>query len=203
MKSFKTIFFVTTMLLIAVHTGAQEKKTAFGVKVGLNLADITPIGEDETEFENTSTQTGFHVGLTLDYAFTANWYLATGLEYTNKGTIIDLTGGDMDIKAAYVQLPLCGGYKFPIKEDLHMRVQLGPYFAYGLHGKSKYGSTTYETFGKEITKNFDSGIVFNVAIGWKQYYFALGGESGLMNIMQESNSKAATQNTTISIGYKF
>lgn len=201
MKTIKAIFFVTVMLLVAVHTGAQEKKTTFGVILGLNVANVTPA--EEGEFDNTSPQSGFHVGFTLDYAFSRNWYLATGLEYTTKGTIIDQSGSDVDIKAAFVQLPLCGGYKFPITDDFAVMAQLGPYFAYGLHGESNYGSSTYDTFGKQIWKDFDCGIIFMTGIEWKKLYFGLGGEAGMVNIMQEGNTASHTSNFKLSVGYRF
>lgn len=200
MKTIKTTIFVL-LLLAVIHGHAQEKKTIFGIKAGLNVSNIG--ATDDKEFDNTNAKTGFHAGVTLDYAFTPNWYLLTGLEYTTKGTKIDLGSRDMDIKAAYVQLPLHGGFKFRVADALSVLVYLGPYFAYGLHGKSKYGSFKYDTFSKDIAKKFDCGMNFGAGLEWKKFCFGLGGEYGMVNIMEEGNSKAETRNFAISLGYKF
>ena len=200
MKTFKLIFFAA-LFLVAVNINAQDKKVTFGVKAGLNVSNI---GAEDKAFDNTSAKTGFHAGITLDYAFTHQWYLLTGLEYSSKGVKIDLGGSsDLNVTAAYVQLPLCAGFKLGITDDLGILFDLGPYFAYGLHGKSKIGSSEIDTFSKDWVKKFDCGIHFGVGLEWQKMTFGFGGESGMVNIMQEGNSKAETRNFKVSVGYKF
>ncbi len=71
MKQFKTIFFVACFLMAAITLNAQEntvknapqKKVTFGLKAGLNFADIT---SEKGDFNNTKTKAGFHAGITLD-----------------------------------------------------------------------------------------------------------------------------------------
>ena len=203
MKKMKAILFVTTLFLFVVTVNAQEKKTTFGIKAGLNVSNVG--STDENEFDNTESNTGFHAGITLDYAITPQWYILSGLEYSVKGVTIetDARFHDVDITAAYVQLPVSAGFKYRISNDLAILFNLGPYFAYGLHGKTKSGSTERDTFSDEVMKKFDCGLLFGASLEWKKLCFGLGGETGLVNVMQANNSKAENRNFTLSVGYKF
>lgn len=199
MKTIKSIIFLS-ILLVGLMVNAQEEKMTLGVKVGLNLSNI---GSDKGSYDNTKTKAGFNAGLTLDYAFTRNWYLLTGVEYSYKGVKVELSSNDQHINAAYVQLPVLAGFKIPILEDMALLISTGPYFAYGVHGKIKEGSYKQDTFGDYTLKRFDWGIDIGVAFEWKKFCFTLGGELGMINIMQKNNDKAETRNLTISAGYKF
>ena len=203
MKKNKSILFVTVLLLVAANVVAQEKKATFGIKAGVNISNIG--STDEKEFDNTKSNAGFHAGVTLDYAFTPQWYLLTGLEYSVKGVTIEMGSGyyDWDVSAAYLQIPVSAGYKFRINDDFAVLVNMGSYFAYGIHGKAKAGSREDDTFSDDWLKNFDCGLLFGGSLEWKQLCFRLGGEIGLVNVMQPSNSKAENRNFTLSVGYKF
>ncbi|MDR2953969.1 MAG: PorT family protein [Prevotella sp.] len=201
MKTFRVILFAA-VCLIAINMNAQEKKTTFGIKLGLNICDLS--ASDGRDFDNTKSKTGLLAGITLDYAFTHQWYLMTGLEYSSKGVKIDMGGSeDMSVTAAYAQLPVCAGFKYSVNETLAIVAKLGPYFAYGLHGKTKMGSYEEDTFSDEVAKNFDCGIHFGAGVEYQKFNFMLGGESGMVNIMQANNTKAETRNFALSVGYKF
>lgn len=209
MKTIKTIL-AAVMLLVAANAGAREtmnapdKKATFGIKAGLNISNLG--STDGKEFDNTKSKTGFHAGVTLDYAFTPKWYLLTGLEYTSKGVKIDLGGKhyDQDMRAAYVQLPLCAGFKLQVSDAVAILFNFGPYFAYGLHGELKTGTSHKEdTFSDTALKRFDWGLNFGATAEWRKLCFGLGGDVGMVNVMQKNNMKAETRNMTISLGYKF
>lgn len=199
MKTIKSLIFLS-LLLTGLIVNAQEKKVTLGVKVGLNLSNV---GSDKGNYDNTKTKAGFHAGVTVDYAFTRNWYLLTGVEYSHKGVKVELSSDDQNITAAYAQLPVLAGFKIHILEDMAILISTGPYFAYGLHGKIKEGSYEQDTFSDYTLKKFDCGVNIGAAFEWKKLCFTLGGELGMINIMQKNNDKAETRNFTISAGYKF
>ena len=200
MKTFREILFITVLFLTAMSINAQEKKITFGVKAGLNLSNIT---SDKRNYNNTKTKSGFHGGITLDYAFTPQWYLLTGLEYTSKGVKIELSTRDQDVTAAYVQLPVSAGFKLQASDDIAVLVGAGFYFAYGIHGKIKQGSFEQDTFSDVALKKFDSGVNIGASLEWQKLCFGLGSELGFVNIMQKNNNEAKTRNFTLSAGYKF
>lgn len=198
MKTLKIILFAT-LFLTSINLNAQEKKTTFGIKAGLNLSNV---GSSDGNYDNTESKAGFHAGITLDYAFTPNWYLLTGLEYSSKGVKVDLNV-DQDVTAGYVQLPVAGAFKFNITDDLGILVHVGPYFAYGVNGKIKQGSSEQDTFSDIALKRFDCGMTVGGTLEWRKLCFGIGGEVGFVNIMQKNNDKAETRNFTLSVGYKF
>ena len=199
MKTSRTILLVS-VLLFAIGINAQEKKITFGVKAGLNLSNI---GSEDGDYDNTKTKPGFHAGITLDYAFSPQWYLLTGLEYTSKGVKVELSPKDQNITAGYIQLPISGAFKFRISEDFAILAYAGPYFAYGIQGKIKQGKNKQDTFSDIALKEFDCGMNAGAGLEWKKLCFSMGGEIGLVNIMQKNNDDAQTRNFTLSAGYKF
>jgi len=82
-------------------------------------------------------------------------------------------------------------------------VSTGPYFAYGIHGKIKEGNYKQDTFSDIDLKKIDCGINIGATLEWKKPCFGLGGELGVINIIQKGNDKAETRNFTLSVGYKF
>lgn len=200
MKTLIRSILVATVLLSTTNINAQEKKTTFGIKAGLNICNI---GSDEGNYDNTKSKVGFLAGITLDYAFTPQWYLLTGLEYTSKGVIVELSPSNQTVTAAYAQLPIQAGYKFSFKEDMAVLFHTGAYVAYGLHGQIKQGSGKQDTFGDYTLKRFDGGVIVGAAFEYKQFRFGLGGEIGVVNIMQDNNDDATTRNMTLTVGYRF
>lgn len=201
MKTLKTILFIS-IFLVVINVNAQEKKTTFGIKIGLNASALG--SADDKEFDNIKTRTGFHAGFTIDHAFTNKWFLLTGLEYTVKGTKIEYSSyHDWDVAAAYVQLPLCAGFKIYPSDQIAILFNLGPYFAYGLHGKVNTGGEKDNTFSDYFMKKFDCGINLGATLEWQKMCLKLGGDIGLINIMQEWYSEAHMNNFAFSLGYKF
>ncbi|MBK5722095.1 PorT family protein [Dysgonomonas sp. Marseille-P4677] len=202
MKTLKTILLIA-ISIIAININAQEKKTTFGLKVGLNVSNFG--STDDKEFTDIKSKTGFHAGFTLDHAITDKWYLLTGLEYTVKGTKIDPGAiyNDVNVTAAYIQLPLSAGFKIRPTDQIAILFNLGPYFAYGLHGKIDGGGKKADTFSDSFAKNFDCGITLGAALEWQKLCLKLGGDAGLVNIMQKGYTKAHMNNFALSLGYKF
>lgn len=201
MKTLKTIFLIV-IFLVATNINAQEKKTTFGIKVGVNSSNLG--ATDDREFNNTKPKTGFSAGFTLDQAFSKKWYLLTGLEYTVKGSKIEYGSNSVvNMTAAYIQLPLCAGFKIYPSDQIAILFNLGPYFAYGLHGKVESGERKEDTFSDQFVKNFDCGLSLGAALEWQKMCFKLGGDMGLINVMQKGNSEAQMENFALSVGYKF
>ena len=198
----KTLKLVLTLaiFLVAINIQAQDKKTTFGVKAVLNISNV---GSSDGNYDNTKAKAGFHAGIILDYAFTQQWHLLTGLEYTTKGVKIELNPDDQKVTAAYIQLPVSAGLKLNITDALGILIDLGPYFAYGVHGKIKEGNFEQDTFSDIALKRFDCGMNFGASLELQKFSFRLGGELGFVNVMQDGNDKAENRNFTLSVAYKF
>ena len=212
MKTIKVVLFAIA-LLIGVSASAQDQKIIFGVKGGLNLSTITG------DLNETKMKVGFNVGATLDYAFTPELYLMTGLEYTTKGVKIDVEG-DPSLNAAYLQLPIHLGYKFEIAENSKIVVHGGPFVAYGINGKYKEKDpesrveASVNTFDK-MMKRFDFGLGLGAGVEIGKINIGLGYDFGLVNVadidktlfglddFEIGDISMKTGNAYFTVGYKF
>lgn len=211
---FKTILFATALLL-TVNVTAQNSPIQFGVKAGVNLSNF---GGD---VEDSKAKVGFVGGITLDYAFTPDWYLMTGLEFAIKGAKTDYTDDGIKIKETatpmYLQLPVHVGYKLLVAENTKIVFHGGPYIAYGLGGKWKEKANgdedEWDFFGSEKeggAKKFDFGLGLGVGVEFGKIGVGLGYDFGLANIGRSYEDeygkydfKIRNQNAYLTLGYKF
>ncbi len=124
--------------------GPIHAQFSIGPKLGLNF---TSIYGDETNDHN-NTKIGLHAGVVGEYAFTGKWTLQSGLLYSQLGTMKQIFGsmtgsgspyGDvlkMVINLNYIRLPINAVYKIDLGLP-KIILQAGPYFGYGIGGKTK------------------------------------------------------------------
>lgn len=190
---------IAVALLVGISVNAQDKPLTFGVKAGINLANV---GGD---LDDTDAKIGFNAGVTMDYAFTPDIYLLTGLELTTKGFKVD--GGDVgEMKAnlMYLQLPIHVGYKLAVTDATKIVFHAGPYVAYGIGGK-----TTLTLLGEkgkgdsfDVFKEFDFGLGLGVGAEFGKFNVGLGYDFGLANI-NDGDGKVRNMNAYLTVGYKF
>lgn len=220
MKTIKVILF-SSLLLFSFIASAQNLPLTFGVKAGANLSNFSGDGADGAD-----AKFGYNFGVTVDYAINYNWYLTSGLEFTNKGAksdylLIDLDElavekiGKIKYTANYLQLPIHVGYKLDIAEGTKINFHAGPYFAYGIAGKSKVSDITsaiyddldrkVDTFSDDALKRFDFGLGLGAGVEFGQINVGLGFDFGLLNISQlgDSDYPIRNQNAYLTVGYKF
>lgn len=140
---------ITSMAQVTTTTGTTQNQAnsnvesdsdlSFGVKAGLNVNSIGQSVEDSDDKLATTLNTGFHIGLVMDYGFSESLSFTTGLTYISKGVSRDLEDGFGDGVSAdgsssitwnYLEIPLHITYKV---NDL--QVFAGPYIGLGLNGK--------------------------------------------------------------------
>ncbi|MDR1673525.1 MAG: PorT family protein [Bacteroidales bacterium] len=234
MYRLKKILFICFLLLVAVkgNVSAQASKFEFGVRGGLNLS--TAIVNDAAAIR---IKPGYHIGGTVDYFFTQKFGLQSGLFLSEKGSKIDgfnsrsYVGGSPDytfiFDALYLELPVYVAFRKNISGNFNVNMCLGPYFAYGIGGKTKRtlhnsafadGSTEIEwnTFGNgvydesrdwlrgETLHPFDFGAGIKVDFGYNQFILGIGLESGIIDIMHEERDiHYRNENISVSVGYRF
>lgn len=222
------LIFGTFLLSFCISLSAQDSPVRFGVNAGVNLSDAM-IGTAETN--GSSFRLGYQVGVTVDYAISPKFYVLSGLSFITKGSKIEdldytsYTGGFPDFthkfEQQYLQLPLYGAYKLNLSNDLDLMLGVGPYFAYGIGGKTKkklngggiWGDGTsereYKTFGKneevyqDVLKRFDFGVGALVNLEYKKVNFNIGYEQGITDIARSDYYKYRNYSLTFSAGYKF
>lgn len=199
-------------LLIGAKSFAQEG-LSFGVKAGANLSSMS--GD---MFDDFKSKVGFQVGVTVEYGFTENLFLGSGLEFTTKGAKHKIEAGSVTTKTTfnpmYLQLPVHIGYKFEVADNIKLLVELGPYVGFGVGGKTKIkidgtnvvdGNRSTDIFNKDndITR-FDFGVGGAIGAEFGAIAVKIGYDLGLMNMYTgDLDISNKTRNAFLTLGYKF
>jgi len=142
--------------LIAINSQMQAQ-VKFGVKAGLNMANISQNFEDSDNEMATKMRFAYHFGGVVSFGFGDIVQLQTGILYSSKGGNIDLEdefGSDVEVDGYYryilhfVEIPANFIFGLPAG----FQVYAGPYVAVGLGGREKWDYTaksdTYELSAK-------------------------------------------------------
>jgi len=218
MKTIIKTILITIALSIGVFANAQDKPLTFGVKAGMNLSNFSGDGA-----KGSDAKVGFNVGLTLDYAFSQDLYLMTGLEFSMKGAKDEgpVSEGDVSFNGKetsnpmYLQIPIHIGYKFPVTDNTNLVLHVGPYVAYGIAGKYKLDGIgtvgdvsghikpEIDFFSDDRAKRFDFGLGLGIGVEFGKFGVGLGYDLGLLNISQYKEAKVRNMNAYLTVGYKF
>ncbi|MCD7972417.1 MAG: PorT family protein [Candidatus Azobacteroides sp.] len=179
-----------TVFLLGAFTASAQ--LSFGLKAGLNLSDMS-------DYDNTKMKIGYKVGPTVNLSLGDIGFQGAIL-LSSKGVKGD--GVDGKIDANYLEIPVSFVYKRPVAFDTNLYINAGPYFAYGLFGKTDLGlAGEIDTFSDEMLNRFDMGLTFGVGIEVLMFNFGVNYDLGLTKIDDFSNAK--NRNLWISVGYNF
>jgi hypothetical protein len=204
-------------MALAITANAQLN---WGVKAGLNVSSIRGLEEyaDDEESQKYSNKTGFHVGLAMQYMFSPQIGIESGLYYANlgaKGKYEDSyyeESSKETYNPSYLQLPVSVLYKFNVGQDLYLYPSLGLYAGYGIGGKVtwKYsdGDESKENFfDKDNDVNrFDMGVTAGFNLQYSKFTFGIGYDYGFLKINKEAlydGDDLFNGNAKVSVGYFF
>ncbi len=222
----KKILLLVAIVATSVMSVNAQENLKWGVVAGMNLSKMSATGLD--------SKLGYHVGVRAELGLPQ---VANGL-YLDASALLSAKGAKMDfgdlgsqkINANYLEIPIHIGYKYAVNDNFSVFGSFGPYFSYGLFGKTKVEeldyddeyelmktSSKYDTFGNDGLKRFDCGLGLNVGVEIKKTYrVAIGYDFGLTETYKskfdagEENyeefdfgSGAKNRNLTISVAYMF
>lgn len=188
----KSILFV---LFALFSVAGFSQITGWNAKVGMNFSNYS--GDLDL-----NAKVGFKIGGGFEYAFNDTWLLQPSLFFSTKGAKKD----GNSINAMYLELPVMAAARFNIADNTNLIVNAGPYFAYGVGGKTKFdlGDNTEQkvnTFGSDRLKRFDVGLGVGVAVEFGRIIAGLDGQFGFVDVQKTANPK--NMNFSIVLGYKF
>ncbi len=145
----KKLLFVP-LVVSFFHQSLFSQDVAFGVRGGLNLANLTGDVND-----NVKGRTAFHIGALAEIELTDQFYLQPELQYSSQGFKLgDVTGAN-----DYLNLPIMGKF-YPID---FLYLETGPQIGFLLSANEK------DDNNKESTKDAYKGTDFawNFGAGYK------------------------------------
>lgn len=209
-----TLFSTVQAQLLSGIEGMPPYK--LGVTAGLNVPTFSHSGYTSTA--------GFQLGgsLLLDGSkLVNNTYGRVELKYSMKGAYHE---PNVRITSHYIELPIRVGYAYLLDDDWTFIGEIGPYFALGLGGSTKWDGVTAMTdgngdpvfdnngnpvfkaatfksdfFGSDGASRFDFGGGIHVgAIFMKNYQLTLGYDWGFINM-----SEGINQNRNLQLNFTY
>lgn len=195
-------FLMTAVLGMFALAGFSQVK--WDARVGMNFSNMT-------KFENTKALPGFQLGVGMDYGFSENWSLQSGLMISSKGYKVK---DYAKVRPIYLDIPILAAYKFNISDNTKFVINAGPYLAFGLGGKCKFDEGgDYKLFKGEDGEDaeysrFDLGIQYGIGLEIGDHYLVnLTGQNGFISPFDYPDGydgdKPKNMTFSISVGYRF
>ena len=201
MKNQITRLLVAMFLFGGITMGTSQVR--LGAKGGLNLANLNYDGFI-IDIDNKILP-NFFAGLVLEFDFSENVGLGTGLQYHGKGAKND-TGGDSQVNMGYIQVPLQLQYR-----GNGFFAAAGPYVAYAISGTAKDGDDKEDlSFGSEIDDDFaslDYGLNLELGFEFTQLrataFYSLGLANGIPKDAQDFLGDGSIKHSVIGVALTY
>jgi len=215
MKKGISLFTLMLLLFVTTQSFAQLK---FGVKAGLNLANMVNKDKDETYSKDYKSKIGFHLGATAEISISEKFAIEPGLLFSTKGFKIEESGVKMTFNLNYLEIPINAVYKIDLG-SAKILINAGPYLGYAISGKAKADKAVLGDNGdskeqkieigndkeKSDIKPLDFGLNIGAGVEIKGITIGLQYGLGLANLSPYTDNDAKMNNKVIgiSVGYKF
>ena len=180
-----------TIAFAALAIAGANAQVKFGVRAGLNLADVA--SKTNGVKDETKIRTSFYVGGLAEFTFNDVVLMETGLTYSNQGSKAK-EGGDKDMQYT-LNVPIWFKYDFA-----------GFYAGYMVERKAEWsgrtvirdrGAYNYFDYGIGLGAEYNlpnNGLFFEASYNW-----------GLANLKKNGDAKNYENNRVIQVGvgYKF
>ncbi len=185
----KKLFSLICVAMFAVTASAQ---VTWNMKGGFGVA--TCYGSDT---DGLKSHLVGKIGAGLEYPLSSNVSLMPSLEFAWKGTETKDDGDKLTVDLYYLQVPVVFAYRINLADAWNTTLKAGPYFAYAVSDKVKYGSYS----GSADVKKFDAGLDAGVDFEYHRFVFGVEAEMGFMELYSGGSIKNLAFYATL--GWKF
>lgn len=194
----KKAILVIALLLATVLPAAAQSGTAFGIKAGVNFANLSFDPDDE---ESVESRTGLVVGALVLVPVNPRFAFQPEFLYSQQGATQD--EGDGKIKLDYFNIPLLANINLTSGTENSFSLIVGPQLGFRTSAKAEFEGEE-EDF-KDETESFDFGMVLGVAGTMKNFLIDARYTWGLSNInkIESDAQKVKNRVFTISAGILF
>jgi hypothetical protein len=203
----KKIILLTTFSALAIMSFSQN----FGVKAGLNLANMLYKNDEGTLSDDFKVKPGFHIGGIADIPLIENISVETGILLSSKGFRYDKNGVKFSDNLIYLDIPVTAKYSYVLNK-IKLFANAGPNFGLGLSGKYKTEiegdedrDVKWGSGEENDLKRFDLGLLIGAGVQYDSYTVGLNYNLGLSNIAAntEGGTKIKNRIFGLSVGYMF
>lgn len=206
------------MVIVLSMTTKSFSQVIFGVKGGLNLANMVEKDNDETYSKNYKMKAGFHLGVTAEFSISEKFAIEPGLLYSSKGFKVEEDGITFTANLNYLEIPINAIYKIDLGST-KVLISAGPYLGFALSGKYKASEAVFgenedskeqkieigSDKEKDEIKALDFGLNIGAGVEIKNITIGLQYGLGLANLSLDTDNGYTLKNKVlgISVGYKF
>jgi hypothetical protein len=194
MKTF-SIFLILIMTL-AFAVAANAEGSGFGLKAGVNFANIS--GDDTDELNSL---TGFVGGLFMDIPMSPTISIQPEIFYSQKGAKFTELNTDVSIKLDYVDIPVLFKYTMA-GESARPYFLFGPSIGFSINSEL---SADGQSEDLDNVASTDFGLVFGIGVNFQKFLIEGRYGLGLSNILDEDSGSDSLNNTAfqLMLGYSF
>ena len=214
MKNLLKLLIVVVALTLTTKSFSQ---VIFGVKGGLNLANMVSKDNDGTNSNDFKMKTGFHLGATAEFAVSEKFAIEPGLLLSTKGFKLEQSGLTMKFNLNYLEIPINAIYKIDLG-GAKVLINAGPYLGFAISGKMKASEAVLgdnnDSKEQKIKigsdkenddiKALDFGLNFGAGVEIKSMTIGFQYGLGLANLSPYTDNGTNVKNRVlgISVGYK-
>ena len=190
------------LLLTVVLTGHYaQAQFSFGVRAGFNYTNFY-------DSEGCKFKPGFQAGVVGDLSVAPAFSIQPAILFATQGCKTEYSNlasssSDATTTLNYIQVPVHFQYKVDLSGP-KLFVQAGPFFGYGLGGKTKAGSNSVDIKmgGDENLKAIDYGVSGGVGVQFGHIQVGVGYLLGLADI-NNTDFGHSVKNTGLSLALTY
>lgn len=186
----KKLILAALALVLSVPSFAQFASGGFeldrnnlyyGARMGMTFGWMTGEGIDAS-----GAVTGLNLGgvIGLRVSGTVPVFLESGLYYTQRGG----KEGDYKMKLKYLELPILIKYGIQLNDEFAVLPFIGPYFSYGIGGKSSVKGSEERHSSFNDVKHGDMGLKLGAGLEYNMLYVEAGLQFGIADISQSNHT---------------
>ena len=193
--AFALFFICMSIICYAQDSDAEAKfRQKVGIQFGYNCSTING------SVVYGKMKTGVNVGVTADIPLTDKWLLRPGISLTMKGFQMEIGKDNFYNKDFnFLEMPVLAVYQKGVSDNCSVELQCGPYFSYGLFGKSDSPSYYYKENTFSVYKSFDWGANFGVGLNVFRFYIGASYDFGFVSVIHHALHHCIMAN----VGYRF
>jgi hypothetical protein len=187
MKKLSTLLFVFILAGGITATTQAQSPLSFGLKAGLNIADIS--GPDSDSDTRTGLTGGLAVYLDLPVLPIG---IESGLYYSQKGSSYSDSDefGDFDetLKLDYIEVPILARINFPTPGPIGPHLVAGPYIGFNINAQAEgtEDGFSYDEDISDLISSTDIGLMLGAGLDFSLGVTALNAQVrysiGLTNV---------------------
>ncbi len=198
MKKLSIITIALFLLAGFAKTAEAQSPVNFGIKGGLNLANLSDGDAD--------VRTGFIGGLVIDLGLPLlPLGVETGLYYSQKGSSDESNGTSGTFKLDYLEVPVLAKFSLGPPGPISPSFVIGPYAGFLLNsefeGENEFGSGTINL--DDDTESIDFGFIAGVGVDFNLGLTKVNVQTrygyGLVDVFEDESSKNRALSITAGI----